>query len=106
MEYAGDNCNYLSTKINEKNEPIRSQEVLRNWARQLLSALAHIHEKGYIHQDIKLENVLVKLDSDLLASEIKLVDFGLSGIIKDNSSFMEVKVGTNGYQAPEVVDKA
>jgi serine/threonine protein kinase len=35
-----------------------------------------------------------------------LVDFGLSGIIKDNSSFMEVKVGTNGYQAPEVVDEA
>ena len=24
MEYAGDNCNYLCTKINEKNEPIRS----------------------------------------------------------------------------------
>ena len=49
MEYAGDNCDYLSHQISNKNKPIRSEEVLRNWAQQLLSALAYIHERAIIH---------------------------------------------------------
>ena len=47
-------------------------------------------------------------DDELSNSQIKLVDFGLSNIIKDKDKFalMEVKVGTAGYQAPEVDEGA
>jgi serine/threonine protein kinase len=47
-------------------------------------------------------------DDELSNSQIKLVDFGLSNIIKDKDEFalMEVKVGTAGYQAPEVDEGA
>jgi serine/threonine protein kinase len=35
-----------------------SKDILR----QLLNGLAHIHRRGYIHRDIKPDNVLYKLD--------------------------------------------
>lgn len=41
-------------------------------AQQVASALAHVHQKGVVHNDIKLDNVLFSLDG----SAVKLVDFG------------------------------
>ena len=50
-----------------------SEGVVRCYARQILSALAHIHERGVAHRDIKPGNVL--LDS---RGTIKVADFGSS----------------------------
>lgn len=43
-------------------------------AKQLLSALVHLHEKCIIHRDLKLSNLLYDKDRGLL----KLADFGLA----------------------------
>ena len=35
------------------------REVCR-WAKQITSALAHIHKQGIVHRDLSLENILVR----------------------------------------------
>ena len=58
---------------------------------QLFDAVNHIHTRGYIHCDIKLENIV--LDTNGVP---KLIDFGL--VNSANS-------GTQYYAAPEVYEK-
>ena len=31
----------------------------RQWVKEIIDALAYIHEQGIVHRDLKLENVLV-----------------------------------------------
>jgi len=67
---------------------------------QLLCATAFMHEKGIVHRDIKLENLLYYEDTE--DSKIMLADFGLSEYekeLKDGSTIC----GTPGYLAPEVI---
>ena len=48
-----------------------SEGVVRCYARQILSALAHIHERGVAHRDIKPANILLST-----SGTIKVADFG------------------------------
>jgi maternal embryonic leucine zipper kinase len=49
-----------------------SESEARFFFRQIISALAYIHSKGYAHRDLKPENLLLD-DNQCL----KLIDFGL-----------------------------
>ncbi|GLV47850.1 serine protease [Thermus sp. LT1-2-5] len=65
--------------------------------RQLLSALAHMHEQGLVHRDVKPENIIVAG-----TDEARLVDFDLSGPALE--AFKKpLRVGTLPYLAPEQV---
>ncbi|APD09386.1 MULTISPECIES: serine/threonine-protein kinase [Thermus] len=65
--------------------------------RQLLSALAHMHERGLVHRDVKPENIIVAG-----TDEARLVDFDLSGPALE--AFKKpLRVGTLPYLAPEQV---
>merc|ERR1711936_193851 len=68
------------------------EEDVRNIARQLISALGHLHSLGISHRDVKLENVLYRGD------EVKLADFDLA--CEGLSTEM---AGTPEFLAPEVV---
>jgi cell division control protein 7 len=50
------------------------QNAIREYMRELLVALEHVHAAGLIHNDIKLSNVLYKRSS----KQCLLVDFGLA----------------------------
>ena len=77
-------------------------EVVGPWMTQLAEALAHMHEQGVRHRDVKPGNLLITPDGQL-----KLVDFGLaletdaSRLTREGMSF-----GTVGYAPPEWMDPA
>lgn len=64
---------------------------------QLALAVAYLHDKGIVHRDLKLENVL--LDE---RCRVKLGDFGFTREY-DRSVYMETFCGTTGYAAPEML---
>ena len=65
---------------------------------QLACALAHAHEHGVIHRDVKPQNVMMKNDG-----EIKLGDFGIA-LVNDapHLTQKDIILGSVHYMAPEV----
>lgn len=70
--------------------------------RQLLGAVAHLHEQGYVHRDIKLENMMY---TDADRDAVKLIDFGFCTQWKEGDKPLMRRCGTDGYAAPELVRK-
>jgi serine/threonine protein kinase len=48
--------------------------------KKLIEALQIVHEAGYVYNDIKLENVMIKQNKDETSSDLKvvLVDYGMA----------------------------
>ena len=107
---------YQTTQLKEK-------EIAKIF-NQIMSAVAYCHEKGIVHRDLKLENILfASEDPD---SPIKIIDFGFSVLLgkkptikneekeKKNSEGnndpkkfgfkrLKSKVGTLYYISPEII---
>eukprot|EP00181_Compsopogon_caeruleus_P003533 CAMPEP_0184681878 /NCGR_PEP_ID=MMETSP0312-20130426/4876_1 /TAXON_ID=31354 /ORGANISM="Compsopogon coeruleus, Strain SAG 36.94" /LENGTH=318 /DNA_ID=CAMNT_0027133007 /DNA_START=161 /DNA_END=1117 /DNA_ORIENTATION=- len=64
---------------------------------QVLKGLAHLHDHGVVHRDIKPGNILFSTNGD-----VKIADFGLSAIIKEGETTTTGMYGTPYYAAPEV----
>lgn len=82
------------------------EEVIRSFMKQLFSAVSHIHQKGYMHRDIKLDNILFSLagDADQEIGDIKLCDFGQACKIgRSRITNSEEVFGSTGYLAPEAI---
>ena len=65
------------------------------------AALAHAHERGIVHRDVKPHNVIVRLDHGA-GRQAKLMDFGIASVAgaATLTAAGEV-VGTLAYMAPE-----
>ena len=68
-----------------------------DWARQMASGLAAAHERGIVHRDLKPENVLVTREG-----AVKIADFGLARLHREEETRAGVLRGTPGYMAPEL----
>ncbi len=67
--------------------------------RKLADALAYVHNQGYIHMDLKPENVLIDEDLNLI-----LIDFDLCRAHKGNKPVkLKILQGTPTYLAPETL---
>ncbi|TDL20349.1 Pkinase-domain-containing protein [Rickenella mellea] len=74
-----------------------SEDETRTIFGQLCLAVGYIHEKGVVHRDLKLENVL--LDE---RCRVKLGDFGFTREY-ERGSLLETFCGTTGYASPEML---
>lgn len=62
---------------------------------QVCAGLAHAHECGVIHRDIKPQNLLLTADREI----VKIADFGVAKL--EATEGVITRVGTNVYAAPE-----
>jgi serine/threonine protein kinase len=74
-------------KFLERHDFVLKEERARQITHEITAALYYLHSFGIAHRDIKPENImLVSKDED---AEIKLVDFGLSGIVGPTETCVE-----------------
>ena len=64
----------------KESKPITDLEVLATIIKHILLGLKHMHENGYLHRDIKADNILVN-DKGI----IKLCDFGIANKLFDDN---------------------
>ena len=68
--------------------------------KQVLLGLDHIHSRGLVHRDVKLENILFKSES--LDSKLSLIDLGFC-VEEWRCMKLVPTCGTPGYAAPEIL---
>ena len=95
MEYLeGDDLSDLM-----KNGRLFTNEELKLWWNQIVSALSYTHAQGIVHRDIKPSNLFLAKDGN-----IKLLDFGIAKIMENNSLTQTgAQMGTLMYMSPEQV---
>lgn len=81
-----------------------SEFDVRRYARSIVLGLSHVHKKGYVHCDLKPQNVMmVSSCSKNGGFNAKIGDFGLAKRAKQRNNSGTFWRGTPLYLAPEVV---
>lgn len=74
------------------------EELIKNYMKQLLDAMAYLHCHRILHRDLKPQNLLVDKEG-----HIKLADFGLSRSFSLPTKTYTHEVVTMWYRAPELL---
>lgn len=67
---------------------------------KITSAIDYLHDRGIVHRDLKPENLLYA--SKDRESDIKITDFGLAKIMREDE-LLKTACGTPNYVAPEIL---
>lgn len=86
--------------VADREEGFKEKDVQR-LLRQILEGVSFLHAHDVVHLDLKPQNILLTSASPL--GDIKIVDFGLSRIMKHNEELREI-MGTPEYVAPEILN--
>lgn len=84
----------LEEELEEKSR--LSYEATMNYLFQILEGLAKIHARHIIHRDLKPENILISTDG-----VVKILDFGIARLQKENKTKDTMILRTVGYASPE-----
>ena len=80
-----------------------SEKQLAGVFKGIIVALKEIHQRGFIHRDLKLENLMYA--NDLIETDVRIIDFGMMVQLPEGRDcyVSEGLQGTPGYLAPESV---
>lgn len=94
LEYAsgGEFYRYI-----QKKRRLKEHAACRLFA-QLISGVHYMHSKGLVHRDLKLENLLLDKNENLL-----ITDFGFVNEFNHKNELMKTSCGSPCYAAPELV---
>lgn len=67
---------------------------------QICEGLKEFHEKGFVHRDLKPDNIMIA-EYHLESPKIKVIDFGGAKHQNPNGNADTTVIGTLGYQPPE-----
>ncbi|KAJ3026042.1 UNVERIFIED_CONTAM: Cyclin-dependent kinase B1-1 [Siphonaria sp. JEL0065] len=81
------------------NRPIR-MDIVQNIVYQLTLAVAYINEQGFMHRDLKPQNIMVTFVTEKIM--IRVIDFGLSRVAPIPVRPMSPVAQTMSYRAPEM----
>lgn len=94
----GDMFNRISTRQTVTENYLAETFLSAMWA------LRSIHERGYVHRDLKLDNLMLISGDD--PSPVKIIDFGMMVYLpypELELRFPNALYGTDGYFAPETL---
>ena len=84
---------------NQKNLSEEKEKIIKEFFKQIFSAMGYLHRNHMAHRDIKLENIL--LDNN---KTIKIIDFGF-GMYNPENRLQNFFCGTPNYMSPEIASK-
>lgn len=81
----------------QKKQRIK-QDVVVTWMKQICQVMIYLHNRPQpiFYRDMKPDNVMIQSDGN-----IKVIDFGISIVIKEPGQVITKALGTKGYAAPE-----
>jgi len=74
------------------SDPLGTQRRLQKMLEQICEALGYVHSKGWVHRDVKPDNLLLTR-----SAEARLIDFSLACKINQRHRIIQ---GTRSYIAP------
>lgn len=83
-----------------------TQSRLKKIVETMCQAFVHMNEKGWLHRDIKPDNVLVNKTGEVRVIDFSLATKILTGVMKLVGGKQKVIMGTRTYIAPELILKS
>ena len=104
MLSGGDILRRLINRVIKNHIP--SELDISHLFKGVVLALQSIHEKAYLHRDLKYNNIILVSDRD--DSSVKIIDFGSMMKLPEGDGFCvrEELVGTPGFYAPESISRS
>jgi serine/threonine protein kinase len=68
--------------------------------KQIADSVLIIHDRNIVHRDLKPENLMF---ADRECTVLKLIDFGISAMLRSDDELLYDRVGTRTYMAPEII---
>ncbi len=83
-----------------------TQSRLKKIVEAMCQAFVHMNEKGWLHRDIKPDNILVNKTGEVRVIDFSLATKILTGVMKLVGGKQKVIMGTRTYIAPELILKS
>lgn len=94
LEFGGEN---LLDFVQSQKRGRVDENTARGIARQLAAAVRHMHERGIVHRDLKLENITI----NRATLAIKVCDFGLGNVLRPEK-LLDTLCGSPEYASPKL----